>query len=137
MKDLYRRVSNQKQDAINNKNEDKIEISNNNYNQHFIYDFHSDNIENGEFNFDSNYILNTKHVEQDEVLYSEKIRCKRILIEFSLIILILSILVLFGYFFILKRNIFDIDLILQTKTKYFHCHFISLYAIWILVSRKI
>lgn len=93
----------------------------------------SDDIENG--NFNSIYKENhKKNKKEDNILYSEKIRCKRILIEFSLIILIISFICLFGYFFIIKQSYMDIDLILQTKTLHFHCNFILLYSVWIIVG---
>lgn len=96
----------------------------------------SDDIENG--NFNSIYKENhKKNKKDDQILYSEKIRCKRILIEFSLIILIISFICLFGYFFIIQQNYMDIDLILQTKTLHFHCNFIFLYSVWIIVGRKL
>ncbi len=95
----------------------------------------SDDIENG--NFNNIYTVNhKKNQKDDKILFSEKIRCKRILIEFSLIILIISIICLFGYFFIIQRSYIDIQLILQTKTLHFHCNFIFLYALWILVGGK-
>lgn len=98
-------------------------------------DSKSDDIEN--CNFNSIYKENhKKNKKEDNILYSEKIRCKRILIEFSLIILIISFVCLFGYFFIVKRSYMDIDLILQTKTLHFHCNFILLYAAWIIVGCK-
>lgn len=93
----------------------------------------SDDIENG--NFNSIYKENHKKNKKDnQILYSEKIRCKRILIEFSLIILIISFICLFGYFLIIKRSYMDIELILQTKTLHFHCNFILLYTVWIIVG---
>lgn len=96
-------------------------------------DSKNDDIENG--NFNSIYKENhKKNKKDDKILYSEKIRCKRILIEFSLIILIISFVCLFGYFFIIKQKYMDIGLILQTKTLHFHCNFILLYAIWIIVG---
>jgi len=93
----------------------------------------SDDIENG--NFNSIYKENPKkNKKDDQMLYIEKIICKRILIEFSLIILIISFVCLFGYFFIIQQNYMDIDLILQTKTLHFHCNFVFLYAVWIIVG---
>ena len=87
--------------------------------------------------FDSILMVdNPKNNEQDQIFFSEEIRLKRILIEFSLIILIISIIFLFGFFFIIKRKFLDIDVILQTKTPLFNCNFILLYIIWILNISK-
>jgi len=95
----------------------------------------SDNIENG--NFNKLYKESkSKNKDEDKILYSENIRCKRILIEFSLIILIISFISLFGYFFIIERNFLDLQLILQTKTVHFHSNFICMYLLWILAASK-
>lgn len=100
------------------------------------FESQSDNIENG--NFNSIYKKDhSRNKCDDKILYSEKIRCKRILIEFSLIILMISFISLFGYFFILQGSLIDLQLILQTKTLHFHCNFIVFYSIWIIVGRKI
>jgi len=100
------------------------------------FESQSDNIENG--NFNSIYKKDhSRNKNEDKILYSEKIRCKRILIEFSLIIVLISFICLFGYFFILQGSLIDLELILQTKTPHFHCNFILLYSIWILVGSKL
>jgi len=96
---------------------------------------HSDNIENGDFKNNNKKYSKIKN-DDFKILYSDKIRCKRILIEYSLNILIISFISLLFYFFILQRRFIDLQLILQTKTINFHCNFLLFYTIWILSGSK-
>ena len=132
MKDLKNEVKEKQRKSLIDEKEIIYNIRSNKEDLLIDSEYHSDDLERGAF---KNYRAdNSDFIKNDDILYSSKVRCKRIIIEFTMISLLFSIIFLFGYFFLIKRSFLDIMIILQSKTTHFHSGFISMYGIWLLVS---
>lgn len=101
-------------------------------------EYQSDDLERGVFKnqkekSDNSNSIST-FINPDEVIYSNNVIYKRIMIEFTLITLLISIIFLFGYFFLIKRSLLDIMIVLQSKTMHFRSYFMCVYGIWLIIS---
>jgi hypothetical protein len=116
-----------------------------------ILDYHSDDIENGTFkkirsnkkkekgnnnNNNENENTNITNDNPDDIRLKRTIIFKRLMIEFTLINLLISIIFLFGYFFLIKRSFLDIMIVLRSKTMHFQSYFICIYGNWLIISSK-
>jgi len=98
-------------------------------------EYHSDDLERGVFKKIRSH--NSDFINPDDIMFSTNVRFKRLMIEFTLITLLISIIFLFGYFFLIKRSLFDIMIILQSQTMHFRSYFICVYGNWLIISSNL
>ena len=78
-----------------------------------------------------------KEEEKNQSLFHEAIIIKRIFIESTLVFLIITIVGFFGYNFVFKGNLSNINKIFMTKTNHFTCNIVFTLIIWIINISKL